>query len=250
MTATTGSGSKRSSALTSNDSLPAKRPALEGMLRQRPPTLVEHALEAIRRAIVYGTLKPGERLREEDLAEQLGISRAPVREAMRALEYEGLVRSEPHRASYVAAPSEEEIEEIYRVRAEVEAIAARPAALAIAAEPQRLRRYEELLERMRAAAAAGDTYELTAADLDFHRHILDESGYTLLPRVWTAMFGIMRGRMSIILAAQPEGDIVRYTAESHAPVVAAFASGDPEQAATAIRQHILETRDLWLQVKQ
>jgi len=227
-----------------------KRPSLQGILTQRPPTLVEHALESIRRAIVYGTLKPGERLREEDLAEQLGISRAPVREAMRALEYEGLVRSEPHRASYVAAPSEEEIEEIYRVRAEVEAIAARPAALAIAAEPQRLRRYQELLERMRAAAAAGDIHELTAADLDFHRHILDESGYTLLPRVWTAMFGIMRGRMSVILSAQPEGEIVTYTAESHAPIVAAFASGDPEQAAAAIRQHILETRDLWLHVRQ
>lgn len=236
-------------ARASSDGIAPALRALPSAAAQRPPTLVEHALETIRRAIVHGELQPGQRLREEELAEQLGISRAPVREAMRALEYEGLVRSEPHRATYVAAPSEEEIEEIYRVRAEVESIAARRAALAVAAEPARLQHYQALLDRMRHSAAQRDLYELTAADLDFHRLILDDSGYTLLPRVWAAMFGLMRGRMSIILAEQPEGEIVSYTAESHAPVVAALATGDPEQAAAAIRRHILETLELWLQVR-
>ena len=216
----------------------------------RPPTLVEHALDAIRRAIVYGELKPGERLWEEELAAQLGISRVPVREALRALEYEGLIRSEPHRGSYVAAPAEEEIEEIYRIRAEVEATAAGGAARVIAGRPERVAPYQELLGRMRHAAAAGDLHDLAAADLDFHRLILDDSGYSVLPRVWSAMFGIVRGRLSIILASAPRhDDVVAYTAESHAPIVAALATGDPERAAAAVRQHILETHELWKRVK-
>jgi DNA-binding GntR family transcriptional regulator len=99
-------------------------PAAGGWPR-RPPTLRTHAAESIRRAILTGELSPGERIREEDLAQRLGVSRAPVREAIRALEQEGLIRSEPHRASYITALDEEEIEHLYRVRAEVEAIAAR-----------------------------------------------------------------------------------------------------------------------------
>ncbi len=216
----------------------------------RPPTLREHAIAIIRQAIISGALRPGERVREEELAAKLGISRGPVREAVRALEQEGLIRSEPHRASYVATIAEDEVWEVYRVRAEVEAIAARRVAAAIAADPGRLDPYRRLLEQMRRAAAAGDLATLNAADLDLHLQLLRDSGYVHLPRVWATMDGIVRAQLSAILAEQPEGEIVPYTAESHAPIVEALATGDPEQAAAAVRQHILETRELWQRVRR
>ncbi|MBI3974408.1 MAG: FCD domain-containing protein [Chloroflexi bacterium] len=218
--------------------------------KPRPLTLREHAVEAIRHAIISGALRPGERIREDELAEKLGTSRGPVREAVRALEQEGLIRSEPHRASYVATLAEEEVWEIYRVRAEVEAIAARRVAEAVAADPARINPYQLLLERMRRAAAAGDLSTLNAADLDLHQLILEDSGYTHLPRVWATMDGIIRAQASAILAEQPHGEIVDYTAESHDPIVAALATGDPERAAAAVRAHILETRDLWQRVRR
>ena len=128
---------------------------VSGLAVPRPLTLREHAIQTIRQAIVSGALPPGERIRQAHLAQQLGISRGPVREAIRALEQEGLVRTEPYRASYVTSLSEEELEHLYRVRAEVEVIAARRLAGAIAAEPARLAPYAALLEEMRGAAAEG-----------------------------------------------------------------------------------------------
>jgi DNA-binding GntR family transcriptional regulator len=214
----------------------------------RPLTLREHAVETIRRAIITGALQPGERLLEDRLAERLGISRAPVREAIRALEYEGLVRSEPHRASYVVALEEDEIDDLYRIRAEVETLAARRAARAIAGAPEKATPYRQLLERMRRAVAVGDVVEVTVADLELHRLILEHSGYVVMPRVWGAMYGILRARTSLV--AERAGDrLTAYTAESHAPLVEALASGDENAAATAVRHHILETRDMWAAVR-
>jgi DNA-binding GntR family transcriptional regulator len=223
---------------------------LGGTVAPRPLTLREHALRSIRQAITSGTLAPGTRIREEELAQQLGISRGPVREAIRALEREGLVRTEPHRGSYVTALAEEEIEHLYQVRATVEAIASRRVAQRIAGDAGLLTPYQELLERMRRAAASGGLDTLAAADLEVHRRLLADSGYTVLPELWSAMDGIVRARMSAILAEQPRGEIVPYTAESHAPIVEALQSGDPERAAAAVQQHILETRDLWMAVRR
>ena len=211
----------------------------------RPPTLREHAVTSIRRAILSGALAPGARIVEEELATQLDISRGPVREAIRALEQEGLVRSEPHRASYVAVLSEEEIQQLYVVRAEVEAIAARRVVQLVAEDPQRLMPYQRLLDQMRAAAAVGDLETLAVADLDLHQQLLVDSGYTILPRVWQAMDGVVRGRAQAILAESSSDTIVSYTAESHAPIVEALAGGDPDAADAAVRRHVIETRDLW-----
>ena len=211
----------------------------------RPVTLREHAVVSLRQAILCGALRPGARLVEEDVARRLGISRGPVREAIRALEHEGLIRSEPHRASYVAVVDEEEVERLYEVRAEVEAVAARRVASIIAADRSRLAPYQALLDRMRRAAAEGDLDTLAAADLDLHRRLLDDSGYAVLPRVWQAMDAVLRWRVRQILAQPGQAAIVAYTAESHAPIVETLSQGDPEVAAAAVRQHVLETRDLW-----
>src|SRR5512141_2804217 len=82
------------------------------------------ALLSIRRAIVNGVLRPGDRLMEADIAREMGISRGPVREALRQLEQEGLVISYPHRGTFVASLAADEASEIYVMRAVLEGLAA------------------------------------------------------------------------------------------------------------------------------
>jgi DNA-binding GntR family transcriptional regulator len=84
--------------------------------RERNVTAQELVLESVRKAILTGVLAPGARLRQEELADVFGTSRIPVREALRALEYEGLVSSEPHRGFTVTALDADDVEEVYDLR--------------------------------------------------------------------------------------------------------------------------------------
>lgn len=114
--------------------------------RDRHATAQELALETLREAILEGVLPPGARLRQEDLATAFGTSRIPVREALRALEYEGLARSEPHRGFTVTALDGDEIEEIYELRSVLEAHAIRLAMPLLT--PQDLAELQERFDAM------------------------------------------------------------------------------------------------------
>lgn len=98
---------------------------LAGAVRSRYGTAQEYVLETLRRAILDGVLPPGTRLRQEDLAATFETSRIPVREALRVLEYEGLVESEPHRGFTVTSLDADQIEEIYDLRIVLESHAVR-----------------------------------------------------------------------------------------------------------------------------
>ena len=111
----------------SQKSDPAPLAALIETLRPRYETAQDLVLVALREAIIEGILPPGTKLRQEDLASTFSTSRIPIREALRALAYEGLVSSEPYRGFQVTALPIEDIEEIYELRAVVEGHAARVA---------------------------------------------------------------------------------------------------------------------------
>jgi len=104
---------------------PAQLSAIVAAARAENGTAQEVVLDAIRRAILDGVLEPGARLRQEDLASVFDTSRIPVREALRALEYEGLVESEPHRGFTVTSLNADEIDEIYELRIVLESHAVR-----------------------------------------------------------------------------------------------------------------------------
>src|ERR687884_101601 len=93
--------------------------------RLEPRALSRRIVDQLKRVIIAGELRPGDRVLETDLAEQLGVSRGPVREAFRQLEQEGLLVSYPHRGTFVATVPDEEIDEVYALRAHLEAYAAR-----------------------------------------------------------------------------------------------------------------------------
>lgn len=210
--------------------------------RVRNQNLRHRVLEPIRNAILFGQLPVGERLMEVEIAEQMGVSRGPVREALQQLEREGLVLSYAHRGTVVTAVDEDEVDVLYHLRAELEGFAVQSLMQRGAApfvDP-----LQRLVDAMRVAAQAEQLADLAEKDLEFHRLIVVGSDHCILAAVWSGMDGPIRARLYRSLTGPFAGELLGYTAESHQPIVDAMASGDGDRAVAAMKQHILETRRL------
>jgi DNA-binding GntR family transcriptional regulator len=210
--------------------------------RLEPRALSRRIVDQLKRVIIAGELRPGDRVLETDLAEQLGVSRGPVREAFRQLEQEGLLISYPHRGTFVATVPEDEIEEVYALRAHLEAYAARR--VVVEHRDEALAMLGELLDQMLAAAQAKDLPGLADLDLQFHDTVLELSGYQGLHRIWRSMDGLVRARTYATLALPGRGELIDYTAGSHRPIVEAIRSGDPDAVERAVKYHIHEVPSL------
>jgi DNA-binding GntR family transcriptional regulator len=138
---------------------------------QGPQTIPQHALDGLRRAIVAGELAPGQRIRQEEVAAALGISVAPVREALRVLEQEGQVVYRPRRGYVVTELRVEDLEEIYGLRRTLEERAARRALLDL--DEAALAEIRAAAAACAAAAASGDVAAELEANRRFHVSILD-----------------------------------------------------------------------------
>jgi DNA-binding GntR family transcriptional regulator len=136
-----------------------------------PSTIPQHALEGLQRAIVTGRLRPGQRVAQEEIAAQLGVSLAPVREALRTLEQEGQVTYLPRRGYFVTTLEIEDLEEIYELRAILETRAARRAAENL--DGQALAEIIAAAHDCVAALAAGDAAGELEADRRFYFAILE-----------------------------------------------------------------------------
>lgn len=187
--------------------------------------------EAIVARILNGEYGPGDRIVEIRVAQEFGISQAPVREALRELELLRLVVSEPFRGARVREVTANELAEIYPVRAALEEVAARAAAPRLAGNVKRL---EAELRAMRRAAEAADVRTFVAHDVGFHRVIVDASGNRTLGELWRSLHVDLRTTITVIKRAESLVTV----AESHVPVLEALAAGDPERSARALREHI------------
>jgi len=146
--------------------------------------LREQVKDLLLERILRGELKAGERLVETRIAQELGTSQAPVREALRDLELLRLVESEPFRGSRVREFSDEELLAVFPVRAVLEELAAKLAARRLQGDVSVLER--EVAE-MLAAARRGDTRAQVAHDIAFHRAVVEASGNPLLLQAWLAL---------------------------------------------------------------
>src|SRR3954468_8437939 len=135
--------------------------------------------------ILSGRLAPGTRIVETRIAQQFGVSQGPVREALRDLELYGFVVSSPFRGTQIRKISTEDLLEIYPLRAAIEGVAARTAALRI--DDATLGTLEELIDTMREAAACNDPYAQANADGAFHHTIIKVAGNRMLEHVWQTM---------------------------------------------------------------
>lgn len=139
-----------------------------------PGTAAQHALEALRLAMVAGELRPGDRVRQEEIADRLGTSIAPVREALATLEQEGQVRYQPRRGYTVAELSLEDLREIYELRQLLETRAARHAMPQLG--PDALERLEAAAQECVVAAAAADVAAELEANRRFHFAVFEAPG--------------------------------------------------------------------------
>lgn len=139
--------------------------------------LREVVFETLREAIISGQLSPGERMMEVQLAEEMGVSRTPVREAIRKLELEGFVVMIPRKGAYVAGISYKDIADVFEIRAALESLAAGLAAERITEEEL------EDLERTLLQVSSADTTNIVERDTDFHDIIYQASRNTRLIQI-------------------------------------------------------------------
>jgi len=193
--------------------------------------------DQLREILLAGILEaryaPGERLVETQIAEELGVSKAPVREAIRELEILGMVVSEPFRGSRVREVTSQELAESYPVRAAIEEVAAREAFPWLNADPSPL--YAEI-EAMAAAAARGDLHNVLIHDVQFHRIIVEAAESPRLAAAMRAVAGIPREFRTAFWASDQQRAQSLFC---HRELVAALGAKEPELAGAVMRMHIL-----------
>ena len=145
---------------------------------ERHQTLREKILETIREAILKGTLKPGEKVAEPELAERFGISRTPIREAFRQLESEGYLTVIPRKGAVVAALSEQDVQEFYAIKSTLEGYAAELAASRLT--EKELEKLEAINERLKQLAAEGDVKAFFRVHNEFHDLFVKAAGNSKL----------------------------------------------------------------------
>ncbi len=189
--------------------------------------------ESLRKAIVEGNLKPGQRLMEVQLAEQLGVSRTPVREAIRKLELEGFVIMLPRKGAYVADMSVKDIIDVLEVRGALEGLAAN-----LAAERMDENEIEELKkasEALNKAMETEDLDEILKRDVEFHQHIFEASGNKKLTQMinslWEQVYRFRAGYMS-------DQNAMQGIIEEHEHLIDAIVSGEGEKASKCAKEHI------------
>ena len=200
-----------------------------------PKSLTEHIVEDLEEKIITGTLKPGERIIEEDLCKTYGVSRSPVREAFRILESQGFIVSESRKGVSVMKISHEDIDNIYRIFAVLESLSAYQAVKK--QNPQVLRRLKKLHARMIELAAQNKTRAYFKANLQFHETMINASENHRLIKIlqtFTKLIQRYRLRLLSIPGRLPE------SLDSHEEIIRAFESGDAEGIEKMRREAIMK----------
>jgi DNA-binding GntR family transcriptional regulator len=199
----------------------------------------ERILEVLQEAIVSGELKPGQPLIETEMAAQLGVSRAPLREALQVLSREGLVETLPYRGTIVRNLTRADIEELYSFRSLLEEFALRriiergsPADVALLRQ-----HFEFILD----AAQRGDVRAVNLSDRAFHDALIDLSGHALLQASWQTVS--LRVRQVMSLRNRQNRDLTR-VAYNHVPIIEAIAARETETAVRLLHEHIASAGDL------
>ncbi len=222
---------------------PAKRPApasphgaaIELLQRQSLTSLVQREIE---HRILSGQLAPGAKLNEADLAAELNVSRGPVREAFRALEQAGLVRTEKNRGVFVRQVSLEEADEIYEVRAALEALIGRLAATRV--RPEQLERLRALAKRMHAVGRARDADAYFPLNLEFHELLAEAAGNSALAANYRRVVNELNLYRRETLTRNAEN--IPISTQDHEAIIAAIAKGDASLAERLLYEHVINSR--------
>ena len=217
----------------------------EGAARrvQRPAPLRQAVYDAIVDLIVQGTLQRGQHLVENELAEYLGVSRQPVREALQRLQTDGWIDLRPAQGAFVHTPSEDEVDQLLGVRTVLETYSARLAAEN--ATPEDVNRLWELQQDGITALAANDSEALVSANVNLHAAITEVAGNTVLAK----HIGLVERRWHwyYLPIAQPRG---QGAWTEHAELIKAIAAGDADLAADIMQRHTEHTQKVYHDQRQ
>ena len=192
------------------------------------PDLVEQVYRSLLDAISDGSLAPGERITQEDIAEKLAVSRQPVLQALRLLKKDGFVLDAPGRGVLVAPLDADWIVKVYQVRGSLDALAARLAA------QQRFRLDPRLIEAGRKAARGKNVKAMIEADMAFHNAIYGASGNPLIEQSAQQHWRHLRRVMGAVLQQSRQREALW---DEHEAIAKAIAAGDADRAALLIEQH-------------
>lgn len=200
------------------------------------------AADLIRQAIVGGRVSPGQRLKEEELAQQLGISRTPVREALLVLQTEGLVEASPNRGATVRKYELPDLEDMYELRALLEGNAARRAATRIDAHS--LRRLHESCARFDKLVGGSDLSSLVAENALFHETILAAADSERLADMVRQVIAMPLVYKSYFWYSPEQA---KASAHCHRQLTNALERHDPGRAESIMREHVYEAADVLAQ---
>ena len=217
-------------------SAPAQRPV--GPSPKQPPA-AERVYTHIKQAVLDRRYEGGTLLTEGHLAEAVGVSRTPVREALLRLEVEGLIKLYPKKGALVLAVSAQEIADVVETRLLIEEFAARKA---VPASARLIGRLEQILDEQRQLARDGDLAEVSVKDRCFHAEIVKNAGNEILSRLYDQLRDRQLRMGVAVLEAHP-GRIAANIAE-HTELFEAIRAGDAEGAAQVVRHHVSRVKVL------
>ena len=205
------------------------------------PNLRERVYQALKEMIIIQEIPPGEKLDEDSLARQLGVSRTPVRESLCRLENEGIVKIIPRRGAFIVRHSKESINEILSVREVLEGLSAREAVSHIT--DATLEVLESLSEKFSESNVRVLSKEYLQADVKFHKTIIEQSKNEWLISLMNILndhIQMLRLR-TVTLQGRPE-----HSLSEHRKILGALKARDPLLAESLMREHIKNVRESYL----
>ncbi|MEP6843862.1 MAG: GntR family transcriptional regulator [Pseudolysinimonas sp.] len=201
--------------------------------------LREQVRDFIRDRIVRGEFVPGDRIVERVLADELGVSRVPVREALNLLKGEGFVQDVPRRGVIVTVLTRDDLDDLFEVREALEVHGARLASLR--ATPEEIAALTEIAEGAEAARSAGDLERMADLNQAFH----DAIPRLAHNRALASTLEPLEGRLHWVLRQNRSPQLLM---AEHAELVAAITAHDPERAADVARRHVHTSRSICLEL--
>ncbi len=196
-------------------------------------SLRNKVFKSIKSQILNGKYRTGETLIESKLAEELGVSRTPIREAIQLLEIEGLVQTLPNKGTIVLGISTEDVRDIYTIRCLIEGLAARWATERMS--PTQKKDLQRTLDLMEFYAAKNEMNELTELDNQFHQQIYEASGSKMLKQTLGNLHQFVQfARQESLMVPHRVED----TLHEHRAILSALLDGNPEEAEKAMADHV------------
>lgn len=218
--------------------MPAKKISPHPVIAQLQCNSLANVVQTeIERMILDGELASGAKLTESTLADQLGVSRGPVREAFRMLEEAGLVRTEKNRGVFVRDVPIEEALEIFEVRAAMDLYVGRK--VAQSASAAQVRELRQLVDAMDQAVKSGNARDYHRFNLAFHDRLLELAGNAKL----LATYRKLVNELSLFRRQNLTGESMAVYSREHRQIVKAIAAGDAEAAGQAMYQHVMNSRE-------